>query len=218
MKRLNKNCRVGEIENVANHLISAYDLRSITDARLADYIARLRDKAATLSVAIKRVKTLSNLDDLDNVRDGFWMDFVAIVYGYSRSPLAHLRTAAAVLLPVTERYNADVMNATYANQSALLNSLFKELSATEMQAAAAQLPGVPEIIASLETAQTNFYNAQVQLYDAHAEEAKQPTATNVKKEVLALINGELLPYLEFQRAYASTEFEKYCAAVEEILF
>lgn len=217
MKKLKRTARVGEVENFAKHIVSAYELQPISDARLAGYIVRLRDQANALTTAINRAKTASNLDELDTIRDNYWQDFIAVVYGYSCSILEHLRSAAAVLLPITERYSNAITRETYAVQSALMNSVLEELSSPEMCAAAAQLQGVSELIAAIRTAQTNFHNAQVQLSMAHASEGQYLPATEIKMDIVNLINAELLPYLEVQRGYASDAFEKFCAQVDVII-
>lgn len=217
MKSLSKNAQIGEIENASRRIVSAFEQHPIDDAKLSELIITIGKQADLLTTAILRNKTASVLDELDTIRDAYWVDFVYVVQGYAHSILPELSKPANKLLPVTDRYGIEITRESYANQSALMNSVLEELSSDSMQVLLRELPGLPELLDAVKNAQTNFYKAQVEYDEARATDGLQISATEQKRELVLLLNSKLIVYLKAAMVFNNSEVANFANIVGEIV-
>lgn len=216
MKKFLATSSVAKISEVAMSIISAFDKQPIADVKLNQLIDELRQKSAEMTTAIKRAKTLSNLSELDAVRDQQWIAIVHLVDGYTYSPFAPVRDAAKRFNAVIERYGAGLAYENYASESAHLESALEDFAATDLVAAQALLSGVPELVQQLRQAQTAFHDARVQFGQTQAEEDNFVAASTIKKEVVNIINNKIILYLSAMLILDAQTYERFAKTIEEL--
>ena len=166
------------------------------DAVLKGLFERLIDLSARNTTAIKQDSVVSNLDEADSARDSVTRDLFMLTNGYTASPFAEVKTAAADVRATLEKYGRGMTSKGYAEQTALTESLLEDLGkATEKIAA---LSGVAELVASLREAQDGFAAS----HDAYikAKAGKGESASSLKKPIVSLINDNIVPYLNIVAA------------------
>ena len=79
------------------------------------------------------------------------------------------------------------------------------------------LPGGAEILAALQTAQSEFDTARVAYETERAREGNEANATEIKKEVLTLINDKLVLYLRGMEAVDEAAYGEFARTVATII-
>jgi hypothetical protein len=189
------NSRVTEVNDVANRMSGAFKNSGLTDAYLVSTFAALDAGNTKLTLAIKRSKAESDLEEKDEVRDHKVRSFYYLVQGFSHHPTKTIKEAAQVLLNVFDNYGLAMVGESYSTESSLVNSLLLDLAKPKFQDAIALLSGCAELIAELQAAQTDFEQARITYEAEKAKEGMVDNATIVKKDVLAILNDKIVVYL-----------------------
>ncbi|MCH5291811.1 MAG: hypothetical protein J1D88_08690 [Treponema sp.] len=79
------------------------------------------------TTAIKHDAVVSKLDEVDSVRDSVTRDLFTLSNGYTASPFAEVKAAAAEVCATLDKYGRGMMGKGYAEQTALTESLLEDL-------------------------------------------------------------------------------------------
>ncbi|MGD9993343.1 MAG: DUF6261 family protein [Salinivirgaceae bacterium] len=218
IEKMIRTSRTTEVAATSTRLVEAYKSSGLTtDAYLPNMFTTLGDLTNTLTAAIRRTKVESELETKDEARDQPVRAMNLLIKANTAHPDAEIRAAALKLGKVIDKYGLKIINESFATESALINSLLGDLAAPEMQAAIALLPGCAEILASLQTAQSEFDTARVAYEAERARESTQANASELKKEVLALINDKLVQYLRAMEALNDATYGEFARTVATII-
>lgn len=218
MNKLISNCRTTEADAVAARIGGAYENAGPkTDTRLNEMITDLREKRTLLQEAIKRAKAESDLEEKDEVRDNGLRSLVYLVQGYIHHPDPAVNGAAVKVDDVLDRYGLSVTKESYSTESALINSLLADLSKPNMQEHVAALSGCAELIAALQTAQDAFEQTRIAYEEEKAQEGAETNATTLKKEVIDVINNQLVVYLDAMMLVDEATYGAFVRTVAEII-
>ena len=209
----------GEVATVAEGILKTSENHDwSTDNFLTDALQRIQTENNKLSIAIHQDKAMSELEERDDDRDNAIRALYNLCAGYRYHPGEEIRTAAQTLYLIFNKYGLnDLVQSNYAQESALIESLLKDLSTDEATAAIALLAGVTETIANVRTAQDNFTNAFVAYSEEKAQNNGKQSATKVKLAVLKLINEELVIYLRAMNIAATDTYGSFAAATAQII-
>ena len=97
-----------------------------------------------------------------------------------------------------DKYGRGMTSKNYADQTALTESLLEDLGAEKIAAQVKALSGVAELVAALREAQDRFAAAHDGYIKAKA--GKGESASSLKKPIVALINDNIVPYLNIVSA------------------
>ena len=195
MKKVSNNLRVTEIATIANNLIRQYqwDPNINSDAFLKKTVDEIDELSGRLTESIQRGATKLGLDEADAVRDEAIRDLGTLIDGYTAIPFANQKEAAYALKSIFDKYGKRIAIEPFAVESSLIESMLVDFSTPITIAAIQNLPGVAELIVKLRKAQDDF-NAASDKQTANAAD-KPASATELKKEMLTLLNDKLIPYL-----------------------
>ena len=195
MKKVSSNLRVTEIATIANNLIRQYqwDPNINSDAFLKKTVDEIDELSGRLTESIQRGTTKLGLDEADAVRDEAIRDLGTLIEGYTAIPFADQKEAAYALKSIFDKYGKRIAIEPFAVESSLIESMLVDFSTPITIAAIQSLPGVAELIVKLRKAQDDF-NAASDKQTANAAD-KPASATELKKEMLTLLNDKLIPYL-----------------------
>ena len=168
------------------------------DAVLKAQFAQLADLSARNTTASKQDAVVSTLDEADSARDVATRDLFTLAGGYTASPFAEVRAAAVGVCAVLDKYGRGMTGKNYADQTALTESLLEDLGAEKVVTQIKSLAGVAELVAQLCGAQDGFAAA----HDGYvrAKAGKGESASSLKKPIVALINDNIVPYLNIVAA------------------
>ena len=195
MDKLMINSRVTEVNDVATRMSGAFQNSGLTDPYLVSTFIALNGVNTKLTLAVKRSKAESDLEEKDEIRDDKVRSFYYLVQGASHHPTKTIKDAALVLLNLFDNYGLAMVSESYATESSLISSLLLDLAKPKFQNAIALLSGCAELIAELQTAQTDFEQARITYEAEKALDGMQNNATELKKEVLGIVNDKIVVYL-----------------------
>jgi len=192
---------------VASGIIAEFANANLgSDAHLASIFTELQPLNEELTASINRIKAESDLEEKDELRDSKVKAINYITLGFIHHPDVAISTAAKTINAIFEHYGMDIINKSYGIESSLISSLLLEFSKEELQPVIALLPGLAQIIEELRTAEAAFEVAQLAFQTEKAIDGNKKPASDLKKEVLAIINEKLLVYL---RAMIMVDLAKY---------
>ena len=219
MKKLNSHARTTEVDDVSDRLIAVYDAHPAlaADPFLAATFGEIRTQSHGITEAIKRDRALSELDSADALRDDRVRDLRDIIRGYRALPLPAQSKAAVALWIIFAKYGMKMTRENYASESSLIESLLLDLSTAEAQLHIDALAGMPEAIAALRSAQTDFTAKRI-AYETHlAHGAEGLNASEIRKTLLELINGRLLTYIDTMVMVDRAKYASFAAIVEKVI-
>lgn len=195
MKKVSSKLRVTEIATIANNLIRQYqwDPNINSDAFLKKTVDEIDELSGRLTESIQRGTTKLGLDEADAVRDEAIRDLGTLIDGYTAIPFADQKEAAYAIKSIFDKYGKRIAIEPFAVESSLIESMLVDFSTPITIAAIQSLPGVAELIVKLRKAQDDF-NAASDKQTANAAD-KPASATELKKEMLGMLNDKLIPYL-----------------------
>ncbi len=210
MSRINKiitTVRNTEINTLTDEIITEYANSELsTDEHLVTIFDLLQPLNNKLTEAINRIKAESNLAEKDKLRDNKLRAVYFLTVGFVHHPNSTISSAAKVIDAVLKHYGVDIVNQSYATESSLIESLLVELAKEDLQAYIASLSGLSQSIEELSAAQSLFEEAQVKFQTEKAAEGTKENASEIKKEVIVIINNKLVVYL---RAMVMVDESKY---------
>ncbi len=156
-------------------------------------------------IALKKDKAESDLDDFDSSRDATYRSLLYLCKGFTHHPDQVVQTAALALEEVMDKYGFDLPETSYSSESALMESLLTDLDQAELTQKAELLPGFTALKEKLREEQSGFKAAEYSYLQARKQDQSGPTVSELKKDILALINGKLVVYLNGMLAANSAQ-------------
>lgn len=222
MIKINKvlyNTRIAEFYNLIekiNRVCKASGLGE-SDPLFLKVIKEIEAQLPKWLLAIKKEVASSDLDEHDTIRDDVFRSIVYITKGYTHHPDKVVKAAALLVDDVIERYGLKINNATYAEESTLLDSFMKDIATEAIGAQLELLPGLPDLVKDLKRAQSDFKKADEQYFNARSESKDIANATACKKEMLKLINGKLIVYLRAMVAVGNENYNDCASKVADLI-
>lgn len=188
--------RVTEVNDVATRISGAFHAQGIADPYLEATFSSLDTTNLELSKAIRRSKAESNLEDKDEVRDGSTRSLYYLIIGFSHHPVAAIRESALLLLHAFDNYGISLVSESYASESALISSMLLEFQKPDYAGPIDNLSGCSELLQALGIAQEDFEEARIAYETEKAQDGMVANATEIKKEVVELVNNKIVVYLQ----------------------
>lgn len=215
---LSPQSRITEVNSVSVKLGLTYTKQSLeSDSYLAGLFSYLHDKSDLLGVAINRSKAESNLDDKDIVRDDKVQALNYLLLGAMHNPNAEISASATKLYAIFVKYGIKMIKESYLIESSLIESMLKDYADLSLQPDIAAVLGCAELIAGLQTAQNDFRTADTIWDEEKTKEDLTQSASEIKKEVLTIINGKIVVYLKAMNQVNSELYAEFAKAVSDII-
>jgi hypothetical protein len=187
------------------------------DAYLYGVFRTLEILAEIMVDAVNRIMAESNLEDKDENRDTSIRNFFAIIDGYCAFPDAIIKAAALDIKAILSNYGLEMVSKGYDTQTSLVDSLLNDLSQPEIVAKLEILAGTVIQIATITADQEAFILADVAFEDEKTKAGKKESATDIKKDIIATINGKLTPYLTVMSDVNEALYSDFATTVDHII-
>ena len=217
IEKLMTNSRVTEVNNVATRMSGAFQTSGLTDAILTAHFTILDTANLELSKAIRRSKAESNLEDKDEVRDGGTRSLYYLIKGFTHHPSAAIRESAVLLLNTFNNYGISLTEESYTTESSLISSMLIEFQKPEYALHITNLSGCAELIQALTTAQNDFEQARIAYESEKAQDGMVANATEIKKQVVEIVNNKIVVYLIAMQGLISGAFDVFAATCATII-
>ncbi len=214
--KLSSNGKVTEVDSSSNQILGAISEHPIeNDSYLPGIAAELTSKKAELNSAINSTKAESELDAKDMIRDELGRGVSYMLAGFKYHPSQVVKDSTQQLQTVFDKYGLSMLSQSFAVESSLMNSMITDFRAPSVQDSIAQLPGFGQLLESLKTAQADFEEAQLAWDQQKAGTDK--SATKLKKEVLEVINEQLVLYLRGMVAVDEPKYGDLARTVAQVI-
>ncbi|WP_346854755.1 DUF6261 family protein [uncultured Draconibacterium sp.] len=207
-----------EVDGTSTQIIQSYDATTLnTDVSLEQIMTALKAESALLSAAIGRIKEKSEQKANDEIRDEKITGLYYLLLSFSHHPDEEIRNAALSLLEIFDHYGLAIKDESYTRESSLVHSMLDDLAKPKALASIALVPQCAEYIAALQLAQDNFEATRLSYESAQAEEGTLGNATKLKKEVVTLLNGQLVPYLNVVSQLNDTMYGALARTIAQLI-
>lgn len=214
LNRLIASCKTTEADAVSDRLFASYSKDDwSSDAHLTNLFSELKSASDILTSSINKIAAESTLEEKDELRDAKIKAFGYFLMGFLYSPDQAMRSAAEKVNSVFSKYGNEITRESYATETSLIESLLIDLADTELQDSINALPGLSVIISEIRTAQTEFEDAKVKYEEEKAKLGAELTASEIKKDVVGIINNKIVVYL---RAMVQVNESKYGSLTQNV--
>ncbi|MGL4956676.1 MAG: DUF6261 family protein [Bacteroidales bacterium] len=214
MKKLPKNSRTTEVDAISDRIVEEYKQKVYDDAFLTSTMQGIEQLSAKITSAIKRSKVLSELEDLDAIRDNDTRALAKIIEGYANFPSGELKQIGLKVKSIFDKYSLSIITSSYDSQTAYTISLLEDLE--KISADTAKLAAVPESIATLAASNQEFATKRREYQKEEAAEAQEDSASIIKPQLVNAIN-QLSTYLTSMRSAKPTEYAEFADLVEKVI-
>jgi len=210
--------RTTEIHGSSRTMNTAFQQSGLlADPFLMGIYARLEVETDELGKAIDRSQAESIAAEKDDVRDDAVRAVGYLVQGYLYYPKQTVRDAAGIVKKVFDKYGFSVTEESYVIESSHIVSMLGDFADPEVVAAIALLKGVDENIESLQAAEDDFETTRAKFAKDEAEQGTFASATVLKKEVVSIINDDLVQFLRTGERFQPDTYGAFARTIAEII-
>ncbi len=207
-KKLRVNIRVSALSGLANRIVEYYDTKDLTV--YPDYeqiVNMLKELAGQFSTALNQEKSLSELAELDSIRDEKYRALYEMLRGYTNAPSATMSASARKVFGVLQRYGLSVVSLAYDEETGMIDSLLGDLAAEDIAAEIDKLTFAPEMVEALRQSEADFKQTS-NLYEQSktSEKENSPSASKLKAPLLKVINENIVSYHTALAAFKDETF------------
>jgi hypothetical protein len=218
ISKILSNSKITEVDTTTKQISTSYNESSVKDdINLVNIFAKITPLETELTHAIHSLKAESTLEDKDLVRDEVARGIYYMCTGFLHHPTKAIKEAAQAVVATFSNYGLEMLNESYAVESSLINSFLEDLSGDDIKVLIAKLTGVAQLIEDLKVAQADFEEASLEYSEGKAEDSTHRSATKIKKELLPIINDELVLYLKTMVMINSEQYSEFGGTVATII-
>ena len=174
--------RTTELDTITARIVAAYLSSTLgSDTNLKGIMDSVQPLATNLNQAINRIKSESELEELDDDRDQAARSFYYLILGFTHHPDETIKKAAIKIMNVFDHYGLHMLNENFATETSLLTSLFSELAKPAMQENMVLVSGAVESLAALQASQNTFETSHLAYEQNKAQEGTYTNASTIKK-------------------------------------
>ena len=163
----------------------------LQDESLRNFFAELSALGEKMQGTLSKDKFVSNLSEADQKRDEEWRRTRKVVQGFAANALPDIAQHGAALLSIVERAGAQIAYKNTLEESGELRALKTQFEQPEMQEHISALPGMQETLDALFSAEDAFFQESLEATKKRTEQKQQMTATELKKQQIALLNTKI---------------------------
>ncbi len=218
LHKLESRSRITEVDTTTKSIYSAFQKSGLTeDHHLAKMMKELHELSLIMTGAIGAVETESTLDESDALRDEDIRSLFYFVKGQCSHPSKQIKASAQVVWGLLDSFGISIVSEGYAIQTSLESSLLQKLTEPSMVAHIAKVPGVDTLIQAVQSSNNNFAERELIYKKAKAASSVTVTATEIKKDILPLINNKLVVYLRAMAVVEEETFGEFTRVVGQLI-
>lgn len=192
--KIKGSVRNTEADTLSDAIVKAWEGAALEDKILSAVVQKIAALSKSLTTAIKRDRVLSGLEEADAARDELIRTLGTMLSGYAVVPVEGIKQAAETLLKVFNKYGKSITAEAYGRESSLIESMLEDFGAESLSESIASLTGVSDVLSQLRAAETAFKEATAEY--VKSGNAVGESATAIKKQLVAAINTNFVPYLD----------------------
>jgi hypothetical protein len=218
IKRIAINSRNGDISALLSLILGALNKFDwTTDTYLTLVINETKEHNTLMTEALNRLRTYSQLEEKDHVRDLQIRSLFKAVEGYIHIPVADISEAAMKVHNILAQYGLDIQNEDNSTQSAQIRSMINDLAKADIVVAISRMQGVAQIVTNLTKAEDDFEAVTLQQAESEGARNDLATATKLKKLAVKELNDKLVGYLNTMAKVRPDTYEAIAQTIAELI-
>lgn len=214
LRKIMTNSRTTEVHGLSIFVHRAYQQSGLLDNLvLAEILTSLERTNDKLGAAIDCSKVASQLSEKNEARNQALRAVGYLIKGYVFHPNQQVREAAMAVKKVFDKYGLAIIKQSYVSESSYIISMLGDFAQSGVQESVALLPGLLKNVEALKLAQNDFENTSAQYAGEAAGQAVQDSATELKKEVVKIINNDLVVFLRTSARFQPDVFGAFAGTV-----
>lgn len=198
--KLSSSCRTTEANSVVKKIISEYNTHDFTgEAYFTGIMDTIISTNDALTLAIERDTNQSELDSFDEVADNAFTSLYFLSMGLANHPDEAISKPAKEVFKLVDKYGLEIKSKGYDVSYSLYGSLISDGKSEKYQASIASLSGCKDSFDNLEIAVNNFLEKQRSNILYNDARKTEESASSLKKNLIAIINGDLIDCLRYQQ-------------------
>ena len=188
--------KVAEVADLAHNIGGLFNSISakFDDEYLLNVMADLDGLSKRISVVLNHSQIVTSLEKLDLHRDRCVSAILNLRRAYAKLSDDNIQSHWMSLKPVLEEYLSSISSGNYQSKTALVKSMLDKFSQPDMAVHVEALPGLELALKKLHEAQDAFVDMRLE-YQKLALDGHPESATELKGQIVALLNGKLLLHL-----------------------
>ncbi len=209
--------RVSEVDSTIKRVIALYNSSDFSgDIHITGLFTELKVESKALTRAIIRIKDENELDGLDGIRDNDFRSLYFLVLGKTYSPDQSVKEKGQLIFDMLGTHHLALIKKGYSVESSLIDSILAQLDTTALHAVAS-LPDVKILVENLKVSQSEFVKAQLALEVAKAKRSHNRSASVIKKDILPLVNGKVLLYIDAMGVVDEANYGTFASTTAQII-
>ena len=220
LSNLKVGSKVSQVHAVAEQVALIYEKAMsetelfTADGNLATIFTALNAKKANMTEAIEHSKAESDLEERDGERDFIIQGIASAIQSSAFSFDPDVKSANYTLSPIFGKYGLAMIGKAYDIESSLIKAFLQDVSTEQATNAIAVIPYLSDLIERLKNAQEAFDEAQTVWSKAKSTDCESATA--IKKQLLDIINDQLVNYLTVM-ATINPSYEALAKHIDEVI-
>ncbi|MFV0553886.1 MAG: DUF6261 family protein [Mangrovibacterium sp.] len=216
---VNSQIRIGEMGSLAEGVKSKKALlNESTDTHLLGVIGRLETTFGALSFAVNEMQVRSKRADFLKEEVLAFRSLHQLVKGYAGLQNASVSTAANAMLEVLNHYYSKITQQRGQKEiHTQVTSLLGDLDNASMQAIIPSMMYCEGAVAKLKEAQAAYLEQYIDYRTARDKQVAQQNASVLTKELVQLINHDLVDYLNAMSKVETVDYSDFSAAVAALI-
>lgn len=212
---LKVHVKVSEIHSIAGQISLAISNAAMSsDGNLTTILDALQTKTDEMTKSVNHSKVESDLAEKDEQRDFIVRGVSSSLQSAQFSFDENVKKASEKVSIIFDKYGVAMVGESYAVESSLIKAFLQDISADEVQSAIQAIPFLPDLIERLEASQNTFDEAENAWNITKSTESV--SATSIKKELLNIINNQIVTYLTALSA-VNPAYKDIASEVDEII-
>jgi hypothetical protein len=218
INKVQQNTRIAEADTVCGQLDRAYKENSLElDSNLGGVMYEMERKKTAFMETIQENDAESKLGDGDIIRDDKFRAVGYIIMGASYNPEVAIKESGIALSTIFDKYGMDTVKLSYNEESSNITNILGEFKTPEALAHIARIVGLSTAVSELDSSQSAFVQATTEWKIAKGDDGSKVSASELKKEILTLLNKKFIPYLNAMLMVNEDYYQSFALAVAEII-
>lgn len=218
MKKLLNGVWVAEIADLASNICSLYyeGYGTQKDAYLQNVMTDLEDLSTRINGAVKHNKTIASLEKYEAARETSIVAIANLAKAFNRLTDSTIQSAWTCVKPILDDFLPSISEGNQSSRTTLINVMLTRLAEPSMTSSVAALPGLEQVLAELQAAQTDFVGKRLEYLKLVLLD-KSEIATDLKDEIMTLVNERLIVHLEAMSKVQPAAYGEFATLVDALV-
>lgn len=176
----------------------------------------LEDLSKRINGAVKHNKTIASLEKYEAARETSIVAIANLAKAFNRLTDSTIQSAWTCVKPILDDFLPSISEGNQSSRTTLINVMLTRLAEPSVASSVATLPGLEQVLAELKAAQTDFVGKRLEYLKLVLQD-KSEIATDLKDEIMTLVNERLIVHLEAMCKMQPAAYGEFATLVDALV-